>query len=118
MNDQNSNTSTRSPIQAIGQTESIEEIRDALVKARKHLKSIPDDGNPVDRARALLDVAEPQLGLGQAADAWMYAREAFSVFVDYEHWQDAVEAARILYQCDQPGSILPRWGRVSSWRPL
>jgi hypothetical protein len=105
MNDQQSNTSTEGPIQAIDQTESIQEIRETLAKARKHLKSIPDDGNPVDRARGLLDVAEPKLGLGQAADAWMYAREAFSVFVDYEHWQDAVEAADILYQCNQPDSI-------------
>ena len=105
MNDEHSNTSTQGAIQAIDQTESIQEIRETLAKARKHLKSIPDDGSPVGRARALLDVAEPQLGLGQAADAWMHAREAFSVFVDYEHWQDAVEAADILYQCEQADSI-------------
>ena len=105
MNDEQSDTGTEATIQTIGQTESIQEIRAALAKARKHLKSIPEDGNPVDRARALLDVAELQLGLGQGGDAWMHAREAFSVFVDYEHWQDAVEAADILYQCDQPDSI-------------
>ena len=85
MNDQTSNTNTQGPIQAIDQTESIQEVRDTLVKARKHLKFTPDDGNPVDRARALLDVAELQLGLGQGGDAWRHAREAFSVFVDYEH---------------------------------
>jgi len=54
----------------------------------------------------LLDVAEPLIGLGQGADAWLHAREAFSVFVDYEHWQDAVEAADILYQSEQPDSIV------------
>ena len=85
MNDEQSGTSSEATIQTIGQTESIQEIRAALAKARKRLKSIPDDGNPVDRARALLDVAELQLGLGQGGDAWMHAREAFSVFVDYEH---------------------------------
>ena len=105
MNDQQSDTATEGPIHAIEQTESLREIREALAKARKHLKSIPGDGKPVDRARALLDVAELQLGLGRGGDAWIHAREAFSVFVDYEHWQDAVEAADILYQCDQPGSI-------------
>ena len=105
MNEQQSKTNAEGQIQAIDQTESLEEIRAALVKARKQLKSIPDDGDPVARARALLDVAEPQLGLGQAADAWLHAREAFSVFVDYQHWQDAVEAADILYQCNQPDSI-------------
>jgi hypothetical protein len=105
MNDQQSNSSTEAPVQAIDQSESIQEIRAALVKARQYLRSIPDDAKPVDRARALLDVAELQLGLGQGADAWRHAREAFSVFIDYEHWQDAVEAADILYQCNQPDSI-------------
>ena len=40
-NDQQSNTSSKAPVQAIDQIESIQEIRAALVKARKHLKSIP-----------------------------------------------------------------------------
>ncbi len=106
MNDQRPNTSATDAIQAINQNESVEEIRKALARARKHLKSMPDDSDPVERARALLDVAEPLIGLGRGADAWLHAREAFSVFVDYEHWQDAVEAADILYQSEQPDSIV------------
>jgi len=94
-----------SAIKAIDQTDSVKEIQQALARARKHLKSVPEDADPVDAARALLDVAEPLLGLGRGADAWMHAREAFSVFIDYEKWQDAVEAADILYQCEQPDSI-------------
>jgi len=93
-------------IKAIDQSESTGEIREALARARKALAAMPDDSNPVDRARALMDVAEPLLGLGQGAEAWQHAREAFSVFVDYEHWQDAVEAADILYQSGQPDSIV------------
>ncbi len=93
-------------VQAIKQSDSVKEIQQALAAARKHLKSMPEDSIPVDRARALLDVAEPLLGLGQAADAWTHAREAFAVFINYEHWQDAVEAADILYQSEQPDSIL------------
>jgi hypothetical protein len=93
-------------IQAIAGSESVKDIQQALGKAKKHLKAMPDDSNPVDRARALMDVAEPLLGLGQGAEAWQHAREAFSVFVDYEHWQDAVEAADILYQSGQPDSIV------------
>jgi hypothetical protein len=93
-------------IKAIDQQSSIVEMQQMLAKTRKHLKSMPDDSNPVDRARALLDVAEPLLGLGQGTEAWQYAREAFSVFVDYEHWQDAVEAADILYQCGHKDSMV------------
>ncbi|TCK18200.1 hypothetical protein DFR30_1475 [Thiogranum longum] len=92
-------------LQAIDPSESVEEIRKVLAKARKHLRTMPDDTIPVDRARALLDVAEPLLGLGQGDEAWQHAREAFSVFVDYEQWQDAVETADILYQCEHKDSI-------------
>ena len=105
MSNQPTDTGIQNAIQTIDQGESIKKIRETLTKARKHLKSMPEDSKPVDRARALLDVAEPLLGLGQGAEAWQTAREAFSVFVDYEHWQDAVEAADILYQSEQPDSI-------------
>jgi hypothetical protein len=106
MTDRQTITDARKAIKAIDQTESVSHIREALARARKALAAMPEDSNPVDRARALLDVAEPLLGLGQGAEAWRYAREAFSVFVDYEHWQEAVETADILYQCEQPDSIV------------
>ncbi len=105
MSKQESESGIADAIQSIDPGESVKAIRESLAKARKHLKTMPDDSEPVQRARALLDVAEPLLGLGQNADAWMHAREAFSVFVDYECWQDAVEAADILYQCEQKDSI-------------
>jgi hypothetical protein len=106
MSDHQTMTDASEAIKAIDQSESTGEIREALARARKALAAMPDDSNPVDRARALMDVAEPLLGLGQGAEAWQHAREAFSVFVDYEHWQDAVEAADILYQSGQPDSIV------------
>ncbi|MDT8386886.1 MAG: hypothetical protein RQ736_05190 [Thiogranum sp.] len=106
MKDQYPDTNGTPPVSAIDQAESVAEIRRHLLDAKKRLKAIPEDGDPVERARALMDIAEPMLGLGQAADAWTNAREAFSVFIDYEQWQDAVEAADILYQCEQPDSIL------------
>ncbi|HHJ13872.1 MAG TPA: hypothetical protein ENJ79_05775 [Gammaproteobacteria bacterium] len=85
-------------IQAVDQTRTLSELRKAVTEARKRLVRFPDDGNPVEKARLMLDVAEPMLGLGQGGEAWSHAREAFQVFVDYEQWQDAVEAADILYQ--------------------
>lgn len=101
----NSSSDIQSAIKGIDQKESIQEIREVLAAGQKRLRTMPDDSIPVDRARALLDVAEPLLGLGQGDEAWQYAREAFSVFVDYEQWQDAVETADILYQCEQKDSI-------------
>jgi hypothetical protein len=106
MSKHQSTTGTSEAIKAIDQSESLARIREVLAKAHKTLHAMPDDSKPVERARALMDVAEPLLALGQNAQSWQYAREAFSVFVDYEHWQEAVEAADILYQCGQPDSIV------------
>jgi hypothetical protein len=100
-----SNKEISEAIRAIDQRDSIAEMQQLLSNARKHLKSVPDDSHPVERALAIMDVAEPLLGLGNSAEAWQYAREAFSVFVDYERWQAAAEAADILYQCGQKDSI-------------
>lgn len=105
MNDQ-SGKRIDEAIRAIDQQDSAAELRRMVATARKSLNAIADDGNPVDRARALLDVAEPLLGLGQGEEAWTHAREAFSVFVDYEQWQDAVEAADVLYQSGHKDAIV------------
>ena len=106
MSDQPSNSDPADAIRAIDHGESVRELQQALLDARKRLNRMPEDSNPVKRAHALLDVATPLLGLGQGAEAWQYAREAFTVFVDYEHWQEAVETADLLYQCEQPDSLV------------
>jgi len=105
MSDSDSMKVDNTTLRAIDQSESVKEIQQVLATARKYLRAMPEDSAPVDRAHALLDVAEPLLGLGLGNEAWQYAREAFSVFVDYERWQDAVEAADVLYQCEQADSI-------------
>ena len=55
MSDQQSDNPISDAIRSIDQHESMQEIQRALAQARQRLKSIPDDGKPVDRARALLD---------------------------------------------------------------
>ena len=76
-----------------------------LNQVEQKLKALPPNANAVDCANLLLEKANAQLGLGQNVEAWNTAREAFDVFVQYEHWPQAVEASDILYQCDQPASI-------------
>jgi len=82
------------------------EAREALKSAQSRLKQMSDDVHPLRRATALLDVAEPLLALRRNAEAWQSAREAFSVFIDYEDWQHAVEAADVLYQTGEQGAIV------------
>ncbi len=94
------------PVEAINADQSRAEIRAALTRAQKKLRSLAPDAAPVEKARAIMDVAELQQGLDAHEVAWNLAREAFSVFIDYQQWQDAVEAADILYQTGQAGSIV------------
>ena len=95
----------RGPIAAIDAQESRHELEQALQQARQRLLAQGEEGEPLETARALMAVAGPLLGLGRNEEAWQHAREAFSVFVDYEEWQDAVDVADMLYQTGQPGSV-------------
>lgn len=95
----------RKSVQTIDEHTSISELQHALSEAQARLRSLGEGCEAVEKARVLLDIAEPLVGLNQQAEAWQHAREAFSVFVDYEAWQDAVEAAEILYQSEQADSV-------------
>lgn len=93
------------PILAMDTQQSRGELEQLLAGHQQHLESLPAAAT-VDRARVQLDIAEALRGLGRNEEAWQQARAAFDVFVDNELWQEAVEACDILYQTDQPESII------------
>lgn len=79
----------------------------ALLKQQQdQLAQLPDGTDAIDRARLQLDIAETLLGLQQKPDSWNMARGTFDVFVAAEHWQDAIEACDILFQCEEPESLV------------
>lgn len=67
----------------------------------KHLQNV----TPLARARMQLDVAEILVALERKPEAWTLARESFNIALQYDAWQDAVEACNVLYQCEQTDSI-------------
>ena len=71
-----------------------------------HLKALPDDCPPLERARVQLDIAETRLALLNKKEAWDTARELFDVFVDQQAWQDAIETCDVLFQSEQPESLI------------
>lgn len=81
-------------------------LETALIEHRRHLQELPPGASALDRARVELDIAAALLGLGRAAEAWEPARRSFDAFVAAEQWAEAVEAADILYQTDQPESLV------------
>ncbi len=85
--------------------ESRPSLQALLNEHEQHLRALPTDCNPVDRARVQLDIAETLLGLQKQTESWDTARAAFDVFAEHESWQDAIEACDVLFQCEQEESL-------------
>ncbi len=85
--------------------ESRPSLQALLKEHQQHLRALPADCKPVDRARVQLDIAETLLGLQKKKESWDTAREAFDVFVAEESWQDAIESCDVLFQCEQAASL-------------
>lgn len=94
-----------SPVQSIDPLQSQRSLEDILAQHEQHLNALPPQADPVERARIVLDMALAMIGLGQSAEAWTNAREAFDVFLAREEWNDAVTACQIMYQSNQEDSI-------------
>ncbi len=81
-------------------------LNQKLATYLQHIEELPEETHPRDRALLELNVAEALVGLKRGEDAWKVAREAFNVFMQHQSWQDAVEALIVLYQAEQPASII------------
>jgi hypothetical protein len=85
--------------------ESRPSLQALLKEHEQHLQALPADGDPLERARVRLDIAETLLALQRRKESWDTAREVFDVFASAEAWQDAVEACDVLFQCEQEHSL-------------
>lgn len=85
--------------------ESRPSLQALLREHEQHLRALPADSTPVDRARVQLDIAETLLGLQRQKESWTAARETFDAFAAAASWEDAIEACDVLFQCDQAESL-------------
>jgi len=83
-----------------------QELADKLNSYQDKFKNLPEDTSALERALLQLDISELLLALDQKEHAWNEARAAFTVFMDNEEWQHAVEACNVMYQTEQPASIV------------
>jgi len=94
-----------SPLEATN--ENTEELlQQRLITYQEHIEDLPEETHPRDRALLELNLAETLVGLKRGEEAWKIARAAFDIFLEYQSWQDAVEAMVVLYQTEQPASIV------------
>lgn len=73
---------------------------------KQHIEELPDPTHPRDRALLELNMAEALVGLKRGEEAWKVARASFDVFMEHRSWQDLVESLIVLYQAEQPASIV------------
>ncbi|MFK5915078.1 MAG: hypothetical protein QM484_11960 [Woeseiaceae bacterium] len=83
-----------------------QELAVKLTEKQALLKNLADDAAPMERALIQLDVSELMLSLDLKFEAWNMARGTFDIFVTNEQWQHAVEACNVMYQTEQPASIV------------
>jgi len=83
-----------------------QELAVKLTDYQGKLKSLPEDSTDIERAMIQLDISELQLALDLKEEAWNSARATFDVFIAKEEWQHAVEACNVMYQTEQPASIV------------
>ena len=83
-----------------------QELAVKLTETQGKLKNLPADAAPMGRALIQLDISELMLALDLKEEAWNEARSTFDTFVKNEQWQHAVEACNVMYQTEQPASIV------------
>jgi len=83
-----------------------QELAVKLTETQGKLKNLPADAAPMERALIQLDISELMLALDLKEEAWNEARATFDTFVNNEQWQHAVEACNVMYQTEQPASIV------------
>ena len=93
-------------ISATSAVESRPELMEKLAACKEQLNNLADDADIIERSKIELDIAELLLALDQKEEAWNKARGLFDIFLKSENWQLAVEACNVMYQTEQPASIV------------
>lgn len=95
-----------SDISAALSGEERQEIAVKLSNYQNKLKSLPADTTDLERTMLQLEISELQLALDLKEESWNSARATFDTFIKNEQWQHAVEACNVMYQTEQPASIV------------
>jgi hypothetical protein len=82
------------------------EIEGELAELQQQLRTLPENAPPLHRAGLLLEAARAHQLLGHGAEAWPLGRTAFGIFAENAAWEAAADSCDVLYQCDQPESLV------------
>ena len=72
----------------------------------QHFRALPDNCNPVEKSRLMLDIAECHLGLDDKQQAHDWATQSLQPLLDNDEWSLAVDACDIIYNCGQDDALI------------
>jgi len=96
-------TAARAAMKDLGQ---LAELEGELEKLRGQLAALPEGAPALQRAALWLETARTLQMLERGGEAWPLGRQAFDVFAGEAAWEQAADACDVLYQCDQPDSLV------------
>ncbi len=77
-----------------------------LVDMRQQLDQLPENAPALQRASLTLEIARTLQILERGDEAWPIAQTAFGLLVAEHQWQAAADACNVLYEADQPDSLV------------
>ena len=77
-----------------------------LPELEQKLAQLPEQTPATERGALLLEIARIHQHLERGEQAWPLARTAFELFSGEHAWEDAADACDVLYQSDQPDSLI------------
>ncbi len=77
-----------------------------LPELEQKLAQLPKQAPVNERAGLLLEIARIHQLLERGEQAWPLARTAFELFCSEQAWEDAADACDVLYQSNQPDSLV------------
>ena len=90
----------------MGDLGQLAEVESRLEELQQQLSRLPDTEPSPGRAALLLEVARALQVLDRGTEAWPPGRAAFDLFAAAGLWEQAAEACDILYQSNQPDSLV------------
>lgn len=82
------------------------QLEGLLPELEQKLSQLPEQAPVNERAGLLLEIARIHQLLERGEQAWPLARTAFELFSSKQAWEDAADACDVLYQSNQPDSLI------------
>ncbi len=82
------------------------QLEGELIELRQRLEQLPESASAVQRAALKLEIGRALQLLDRGEEAWPMVHTAFGIMLAEQQWEAAADACNILYQCEQPDSLI------------